>query len=490
MATSLGTSARPPDPSPPQAVSPTSPPGQSRAGRSRWFAPFWRWHFYASFLVIPVLLVLATTGLIYLFRFQLEPLLQPDLMKVSVPANAELRSYDQQVKMLDSTLEEEGSGDYVINTMTEQRSADEPTRFTVTFDDGERTRDYFVDPYELTVLGSVDPDRTISGAAILLHGELMAGRWGAYLLELGACWAIVMAITGYVLFVKGWRARRRARRRDPAKARHRHWHAVGGAVAGVALLGLLVSGLPWTELWGSTAQRFATSQGQSFWSEDHGALSDPASTLDESLPHSHQHDVPWGMGKSERPRSGAQEGQSVANLDTVKEVASREGLTSPITVVLPAEEDGVFSVIGYAFNDPGQERTVHIDRFGANIVSRYGYADYSSLAKTVAQGIALHEGRRLGVANMIISAGVCVLIIFLCVSGPLLWWRRRPRGSRSLGAPRARMPIRATPLLAVGLVALGLFLPLFGASLLVLILVDQLLLRRVPKLRRWFDVKT
>ena len=91
---------------------------------------------------------------------------------------------------------------------------------------------------------------------------------------------------------------------------------------------------------------------------------------------------------------------------------------------------------------------------------------------------------------MIISAGACVLIIFLCVSGPMLWWRRRPRGSTSLGAPRAKMPIRTTPLLAIVLVALGLFLPLFGASLLLLILVDQLVLRRVPRLGRWFDVKT
>ena len=50
------------------------------------FRAFWRWHFYASFLVIPVLLILAATGLIYLFRFQLEPVLHAGLMKVDQPA--------------------------------------------------------------------------------------------------------------------------------------------------------------------------------------------------------------------------------------------------------------------------------------------------------------------------------------------------------------------------------------------------------------------
>ena len=56
-----------------------------------------------------------------------------------------------------------------------------------------------------------------------------------------------------------------------------------------------------------------------------------------------------------------------------------------------------------------------------------------------------------------------------------------------MGAPRGRMPIRSTPALAVVLVALGIFLPLFGLSLLVVLLLDQLVLRRVPALSRWFS---
>lgn len=58
---------------------------------SGWFRAFWRWHFYASFLVVPVLLVLASTGLVYLFRFQIEPLLHADLMRVEQPADIDIR---------------------------------------------------------------------------------------------------------------------------------------------------------------------------------------------------------------------------------------------------------------------------------------------------------------------------------------------------------------------------------------------------------------
>ena len=40
----------------------------------------------------------------------------------------------------------------------------------------------------------------------------------------------------------------------------------------------------------------------------------------------------------------------------------------------------------------------------------------------------------------------------------------------------------STPALAVGLVALGVFLPLFGISLVVVLLLDRFVLRRVPAL--------
>ncbi len=81
--------------------------------------------------------------------------------------------------------------------------------------------------------------------------------------------------------------------------------------------------------------------------------------------------------------------------------------------------------------------------------------------------------------------------MFMCVTGPVMWWRRRPKGRpgapRSVGAPRGRLPIKTTPLLALGLVALGVFLPLFGLSLVAVLLLDQLLIRRIPRLKTWFD---
>lgn len=462
----------------------TDPPARRPAASGGWFRAVWRWHFFASFLVVPVLLTLAVTGLIYLFRFQLEPLLHPDLMKVDAPAGAVAQPYLQQLAVVESAYP-----DSTAVSLAEPRDADSPTIVSIVTADGEG-RDVYVSPYGPEVLGSMNPDTTLSGTAIRLHADLMTGTWGGYLIELAACWALVMALTGYYLFVRGWKARRRAKRAGGRGSTLRRRHGLVGAVAGVGLLTLLVSGLPWTDFWGAKVQELATDRGTSMWSLDHGAASDPASTLDESLPHSHAQDIPWAQQESEVPSSvpPADGERSVANVDTAIVVADGEGLRHPMTVALPAADDstGVFSVIGYAFDAPSDERTVHVDRYGGEVVSTYGFDDYPALAKVVSQGIGLHEGRSLGLWSFWGSALMCAAIVFMCVSGPLMWWRRRPKGSGSLGAPRGRMPVRATPVFAVGLVALGVFLPLFGLSLLVVLVLDQLVLRRVPALSRWF----
>ena len=156
-----------------------------------------------------------------------------------------------------------------------------------------------------------------------------------------------------------------------------------------------------------------------------------------------------------------------------------------MTVALPATDDGVFSVIGYAFDAPSDERTVHVDQYGGEVVSTYGFEDYPTLAKVVSQGIGLHEGRSFGPWSMAGSTLMCLAIIASCITGPLMWWKRRP--SRSLGAPRGRMPLRGTPVLLFGLVALGIFLPFFGLSVVVVLLLDQLVIRRVPSLAARFN---
>jgi uncharacterized iron-regulated membrane protein len=73
------------------------------------------------------------------------------------------------------------------------------------------------------------------------------------------------------------------------------------------------------------------------------------------------------------------------------------------------------------------------------------------------------------------------------VSSVVLWWRRRP--ADTLGAP----PARPRPRVAAGFVALlillGLALPLFGVSMLLVLLVERLVLRDWTAARRWLGLR-
>ncbi|MFC0221646.1 PepSY-associated TM helix domain-containing protein [Nocardioides zeicaulis] len=449
------------------------------------FRAFWRWHFYASFVVVPVFAVLAVTGLIYLFRFQLEPMLHADVMRAEQPVGQEL----PYVLSDQLTLVEDAYPDGEVGLVREGRDPDLATAFSVTKQDG-RVVDVFVDPWRGRILGELDPDTTLSGYAVRIHADLMGGVLGDRLIEVAVCWAIVMTLTGYYLFLAGRRARLRRRAKKAPGSGLRSRHALVGSVAGVGLLLMVVTGLPWTGFWGAKVQELATAQGSSLWSLDHGAESEPGSRLDESLPHSHAvRELPWAQGATEVPSSDPDGAgpASVANVDTAVVVAEREGLAHPMTIALPGGDEGVFSVIGDAFHDPSRERTVHVDRYSGEVRSQYGFEDYPLAAKAVAQGIGLHEGRSLGPVSFWAATLFCVAVLFLCVTGPLMWWRRRPSRSGSVGAPRGRMPVRATWWLAAALVVLGVVLPLFGLTLVLVLLLDRFVLRRVPRLRAVFD---
>ena len=113
--------------------------------------------------------------------------------------------------------------------MTEPLDSDDATRFSIADPAaGDAATDVYVDPWTAQVQGSLNPDTTLSGYAVRLHGDLMSGKKGDALIELGACWAIVMAITGYYMFFRGWKARKRRLASNAPGAKLRSRHAMVG----------------------------------------------------------------------------------------------------------------------------------------------------------------------------------------------------------------------------------------------------------------------
>ncbi len=140
----------------------------------------WRWHFYAGLFVAPFMILLALTGIIYLFKPQLDPLMYDHLLNVT-PGHHRL-SADEQLQRVRLDYPQGHVSQY-LPPVNPERSAQ-----WVVSNDG-RELNVFINPYSGEVLGEQDARFNLQAVARALHGELMIGTVGDRLVELAAGWA-------------------------------------------------------------------------------------------------------------------------------------------------------------------------------------------------------------------------------------------------------------------------------------------------------------
>jgi uncharacterized iron-regulated membrane protein len=463
-----------------------SPPAAIESPQSRLYRAVWRWHFYAGLFVIPFLLMLSLTGIIYLFKPQLDTVMYRNLLFVQPESSAV--SYVQQVEMAQQA--------YPGGTVTKvvpQAAPDRSTEIQLTAN--EQKLAVFVNPYTGKVLGDRNEEQNLQAIARKIHGELMIGKMGDYLVELASCWALVLLITGLFLWLprkefkiagtlipRLWSQNKRIFWRD--------LHAVPGFY-GLLLIGFLVlTGLPWSGFWGETFANVWNRFPAEMWNEV------PKSTvLTGALNQQGAQVVPWAVEKMPMPLSNQQpdhqhHGGAVVpgtvagavTLDSVIALAEANHAPPEYSVTLPEGETGVYTIAATP-GDVTREMTMHVDQYSGKVLADVRWDDYNLVPRAVEWGIAVHMGKNFGFANQLLMLVACLIVIVLCVSGFVLWWRRRPEGR--LGAPglvAGDEPMVKIPLAIVAV--LGIAFPLVGISLVTVLLLDYLVISRIPVLRR------
>ena len=136
--------------------------------------------------------------------------------------------------------------------------------------------------------------------------------------------------------------------------------------------------------------------------------------------------------------------------------------------------------------DPFSDRTVHVDRYTGNVLANVGFEDYSLAGKTMAVGTPFHMGL-MGLWNLALNTLVCLSVIFLSVSGVVMWWMRRPAKVAfrlfAPKAPEARPHWRGA---MVVMLAVSMAFPLAGTALLAALAIDLMVFSRIPVLRKAF----
>ncbi|MBI6632082.1 PepSY domain-containing protein [Pseudomonas paralactis] len=436
----------------------------------------WRWHFYAGLFVAPFMVLLALTGIIYLFKPQLDPLMYGHLL--TVPAAEHTLSADEQLQRARAAYPHAAIAKY-LPPADATRSA----QFVVRNDAQEVT--VFIDPYRGTVLGEQDAKNNLQAIVRALHGELMIGTTGDRLIELAAGWGIMLVVSGlYLWWPRGKSAAGVLWPRFNSRGRlfWRDLHAVVGFWGAAFLLVMLLSGMTWTGFWGK--------QYADLWNTFPAAMWNNVPQSDQqarTLNTASQQTVPWAMENTPMPMSGdhaehmnhgaMHTGPAAPgiSLQQVVDLANARGVEPGYSITLPTTASGVFTVAVFA-NDPRNDATLHVDQYTGKVLADVRWQHYNLVARATETGVMLHEGKMFGWVNQLIVLVICLMILLSAVSGVVIWWKRRPHGG--LGVPPLRHDLPKWKTAMVIMFGLAILFPLVGASLLVVWVLDRLVLSR------------
>ena len=395
---------------------PGAPTPAATAPDGRLYRRLWRWHFYAAFLVIPFVLLQGITGTMYLWQDEWADWAHPGLRFVQ--PQAVVASFDAQLAAAQALHPHARATTLLVS--------DDPFRATQVMFGGHHGEGdalpsvVFVDPHTATVLGDLSGWQRMPGWTRKVHGGWPLGTAGSWLLELGACWAVVMMLTGLYLWWprdRGVLAALIPRTGQGSRTLVKDLHGSVAVIFSGVILAFLVSALPWTQFWGNQVLK----------------------------PIQNAIGQPSPFGATARAKSVVQPGVAAMSLDEAVQNARAAGVTGGLEIKLDGKADSALSV-------------------------RNTWADFPPLPRAVATGVDLHEGSFFGRANQWFNTLVSLALVWMSATGFLSWWMRRPRGR--LGAPlRTELRLPRWALITGGV--LCVVMPLLGASVLALWLVDS-----------------
>ncbi|HVX57160.1 MAG TPA: PepSY domain-containing protein, partial [Candidatus Saccharimonadales bacterium] len=234
-----------------------------------YYRAIWRWHFYAGLACIPFILWLACTGAIYVWKPQVDALI--DRPYDHLPITGPVATPGAQVRAALAALPGSTFKRYEL-----QRDRHSAARVIVTRN-GKAFRIY-IDPSSLLILKTVGENDRLMQVVFRLHGELLMGNLGSYVVELAASWAIVMILSGlYLWWPRGTRLAGVLWPRLGASGRPlwRDLHAVIGFWVSALALFMLMSGLPWAKGWGTYFQELRSLSGTAVAHQDWPVGSEP-----------------------------------------------------------------------------------------------------------------------------------------------------------------------------------------------------------------------
>ena len=457
----------------------TSEEDNTSVSQSKFYLAAWRWHFFAGLYIAPFMLILAVSGLMMLSIYALNG---RDGERTTIAPQEEALAVSAQAEAAIAAVPDGTLVQYIAPLAT-----DKAALFAMKMPD--ETLVVAIDPYTGSVVNQTSRENSWYSFFNDLHGSLLIGTTGDRLLEIAASLTMVLLATGIYLWWPRNKSLASALIPNVTLKGRNLWkslHVSIGVWISALMFVFLLIGLSWAGIWGGKLVQAWNTFPAEKWEAPQSDVTH------ESMNHGDIKQVPWPLEQTPMPESGSDAGNTAlsdgaVNIDSVSSFARDLGFDQRFQLNLPNDETGVWTVSRDSMSSDSTEattdRTVHIDQYSGNVLADIGFVDYSIFGKAMAAGVGFHMGT-LGLWNVALNTLFCLSVIFLSVSGVVMWWLRRPAKAGRLVAPPmpTNMPLwRGATLIGL---AVSLFFPLAGLALLAVLTLDYLLLSRVPVLKK------
>ena len=242
----------------------------------------------------------------------------------------------------------------------------------------------------------------------------------------------------------------------------RDLHAVIGVWISAMVLFLLITGLPWSLVWGSAFKELRQ------WN---------ASPIKQD----------WSLSRTEEKKNAEKITviqPYVSEILLARSIALN--IAPPALLSVSRDDPNVWQLKSRHQNRPLRS-DAWLNGETGELIRKKSFNERSVIDRVIGIGVAAHEGQLFGWFNQLLGVVTAVGLVFMSISGFVLWRRRNPVGV--LGAPPLMPDIRVGKTVAIITLLLAAVLPLLAISMLIILLVERLVLRRFERSCRWLGLQ-
>jgi uncharacterized iron-regulated membrane protein len=177
--------------------------------------------------------------------------------------------------------------------------------------------------------------------------------------------------------------------------------------------------------------------------------------------------LPWSLREGGVPLGRAGD----IGVDEAMRIAAARGVAGGYTLIRPASA-GMPYLIATTVVRAQDARAITIDAGSGAVTQDIDWRMFGPGARAVEWGIATHQGQEYGEVNRLLMLAGCLCLLLLCVTAPVLWWKRR-LGGRLTEPPAASVGPKRT--VTAMMIALGVLFPLTGLSMIAALIGEWIL---------------